>query len=620
MKSLTFKSNRNLFSLEKLTDFYFQIKDEALPLGFIIVCDLDDVWLKKDNDCKFCSFCFDGWYSGRKKSMFFLKKDKQKTLDDREWRDKIDDAFFNQVFSFIDNFSNDSDKWEIWPLQSRWKKFWPFKSKLSPQKVIAVPYDLCVKCNKRNFIQYDDTEKMKLFEEEGARIFKNFNNRLNSSFPDIQEGLPRLKNFLLEETVGLVSYFNTFQQRGLPKGFLKDLNLSTLLTELPNFKDTSRKDNSRSILCGGEDKDKEVSQIKAIMEFIERYSLINIVFDSPILDQREGDNLNYCELKNFVGHFKEELIKPQFLKNFSDHLIWGVDVLAENKVLLPLQTLFNVKYFLKKYGKGFLSDYIPPTSSNGFAAHFDASKALEKSVLELVERDAFVRWWMRPEEVVVVKPEEKVKQELDRVVGGLQAILSKDNLEARLLKLMSPLNVPVVFAFITSPEDGLPALLVGSAADFDIYNASIKAISELEISALNFIARFKKDPDWVEKGIDLENLKDIKKTSDHIYFYHHPEVLPRLKFMDKILNFEPQIFDGAQATKNIDQLKEEMVKQNMHWYAIDATPKAFEKFGAFVARSFVPELYPLYFGSAFPFKTDGISSLSVAKELPHCFP
>jgi len=607
MQSLTFKFNKKLYSLEKLTDFYFQIKSEELPLGLIVICDLDDVWLKKVNDSKFCSFCFEGWYSGKKKGKIFLKKDAPKTLNDRQWQDKVDDVFFNRVSFFTNNFSDDSGKWEIWPL----------KSKDSLQKVVAIPYDLCDKCHRRNFIRSDGPKELKFFEEEGNCLFESFKNKLGFSEFDAKEDLHRLKDFLLKEAVGLVSYFNTFQESGLPKGFLKDLHLSTLLTELPSYKD-----GPRSILCGGEDKNKEISQIKAIMEFIERYALMNIVFDSSILCRREGDGFekfNYCALEQFVGHFKEELVSSKFLKTFSNHQVWGVDILAKEKVLLPLQALFNTKYFLKKYGTA-LSGYIPPTSSNGFAAHFDENKALEKSVLELIERDAFVRWWMKPEEVVAIKPEGEVELELNRVVGGLQEILGKKNLEVRLLKLPSPLSLPSVFAFITSPEDGLPALLVGASAGFDVCSASIKAISELEIAALNFIARFQKDPNWVEKGVDLENFKDIKNSSDHIYFYHHPEVLSKLNFLDKVLNLKPQVLDDAQSIKNVGQLKEEMIRQKMHWYAIDATPKVFEKFGAFVARSFVPELYPLYFGSAFPFKTDDLSSLSVAENLPHCFP
>ncbi len=602
MQNFTFNFNKKLYHLEKLSDFYFQVKSEELPESLLIISDLNSIWIADSNNSSFCSFCFKYRYLCWKKKQVFLSGEDIDKLDDKYWTKKIDEDFLRKLLFCVSNFSSSSQKrWELWLLPSA----------ILETSFELIPYDICKSCNPRVFIEGDDFEN---FEKEGEEIFDNFNQRLGK----VSNKEDDLSTFLLDESVGFVSFFNSFKGSGLPNDFLENTYISTLLTMLPS----AGKEEPTATLCGGEDESKSLSKTKATMEFVERYSLKNISYNTSILKTKDEnfESFDSSIFDNFSALFQKNLVTPSFKKSFSNYLVWGTDVLKNSKTLVPLQAFFNAKTMLEQYGIKF-NDFVPTSSSSGFAAHIDGKKALEKSILELVERDAFIRWWMRPENAISCRVPAGLQSKFQKILSVLSEVLGLDSLEGRLLLLKSPLRVPVLFAFITSKDYEMPpAMLVGAGADFDLKKACEKAISELGIAALNFVARFSKDPNWVEKGVDLKNFQNIRSPQDHIYFYHHSEVLPRLKFLDKVLNLDEVALDKIDGPKNIEQLKEEMKKKGMDWYAIDATPQIFKKFGVFVARSFVPQLYPLSFGAHWPFDLKDVSQISVAADLPHCFP
>ncbi|KKP25809.1 MAG: hypothetical protein UR14_C0004G0061 [candidate division TM6 bacterium GW2011_GWE2_31_21] len=564
-----------------------------IPNEISVICDCDQVWLKKGKN-KFCSCCFDQIYFFSKNKKSFLNpniKIKKKLCK------KIDAEVLKKVLEFFQSYKISDKYWTILDLHTK-----------QIDKVKDVVLDFCSVCSKREILNLQN----KIYPKYAKRALQNFSQKLSQK--ETQFDLEVFKKKYLAKSSPYSLLFATFCGSGLENDFLKDSYLSTLLAVLP-----AKSQQDSMMLCGGHDKDEKIAAIKAVMEFVERYALRNLSLNSPIfISYKDEKDLHFASMGDFKKQFKKELVDKKFENDLEKYTTIAIDVTAEKAVLIPLQTIFNSEKFLTA-NRLDLNKCAISSTSNGFAAHSNFEKAAEKSVLELVERDAFIRWWSKPENCIVLKVAKKLQKEMDLIVNFI-----KDNLNVetyiKFLLLSSPLNVPVVLAYLSSSQkDGYPAIIVGASADFDLESAKTKAFSELKIGILNFIARFQKDPKWLEKGIDLESFKKFDIPEDHFYFYQHPEVLPHLKFLKVILNSKSQENVKCDGPKNFDELKVKVKKQGFNWYLVDTTPKVFEKSGVFVVRSFIPQLYPLYFGAIWPFDMK-CSKLSVASKFPHCFP
>ncbi|MCK4265579.1 YcaO-like family protein [Candidatus Babeliales bacterium] len=590
MHKFELKSSKKMYRLERLSDFYFEINSNSLPSEKIIISDLRNLFIGPRTN--FCDFCFKHRYLCYLSEQTFLGG--QNSALPENWQEFLSEDFFD----FVDNAleTSEHDLWNLWDLKS---------SEGSAFELI--PYDMCDECFPRKNVELSlDSE----VNQEGSILLDKFLNKLKSC--PVKDNSELFK-FLFEDSFGFVSYFNTFAEAGFgDKDLEKSLDahcVSTLLSVMP----TSR-GGSETVMCGAQDTDEEISKIKAVMEFIERYSLHNLIFKSQEMHTKEEleeleKKFSIVDVSSFLNLFDSKVTTSKGKESLYSDLVWSVDIVNASKALLPLNCLYSI-------GK---ISFIRPSSS-GFAAHYDSNKALESSVLELIERDSFFRFWFKPETAEVLELNSELQGSLDNVIKMLKVSLGNDHLQAKVLLLKSPLDVPVAFAYITSDDlSKPPALISGFGASLELDDAIYHALKELRIGGLNLIARFQKDSSWIDEKIDFSSFENMKTPQDHMYFYHHPSVKSHVKFLKYFEDKEPTLLFQNIGPKNLDELRDAFKKNNMHWYAIDATPVVFEKYGVFVVRSFSPELYPLQFGANVAFDMNNISSVSVAKEMPHLF-
>ena len=71
--------------------------------------------------------------------------------------------------------------------------------------------------------------------------------------------------------------------------------------------------------------------------------------------------------------------------------------------------------------------------------HFSLQKAVINAALELVERDAYVRWWMKPEQFSIIKPLPHEQEYIAVITRFLGALGGNDLLDVRLMVLNSPI-------------------------------------------------------------------------------------------------------------------------------------------------------------------------------------
>jgi thiazole/oxazole-forming peptide maturase SagD family component len=439
----------------------------------------------------------------------------------------------------------------------------------------------------------------------GDEIAASFLKKLKIPLRDEAKKRKRLNSFLLKQSFGFVVHQDTFYGSGIEHDPLQGQYLTTFFSSF-----LGAEGNETLLLCGGQGSTKTLAQIKAIMEYIERYALRCKLLLSPVMCEES------LQCRDVLSLLDEKKISKQCINDINLYSIWATNVLIEQKELIPLQSIYDINSILnKKSENGFRAI----STGSGMAAHFDAGEALKRGTLELIERDAFMRWWLCPESGVVINVP-SVKKKSERIKNCLSLYLDNDDIEIRLIQLSSPVNIPVVIAIATSSNfKKPPALLLGASSGFDLKEVAARAIEELGIATLNIVARFQKDSQWLSKPPDLSSLGSMNSPQDHMYLYHHPELLEHLLFLPEILNQKPTkiIVDGP---SSMDELKEALKAKKMDLCVLDVTPEIFQEYGVTVVRCFIPQLHQLYFGFPLPTNMKEKSQLSVADTLPHCFP
>lgn len=342
---------------------------------------------------------------------------------------------------------------------------------------------------------------------------------------------------------------------------------------------------------------KELAELKSTMEFIERYAFIEQTI--PLVSNEYDKELIQEQLSLY-----SRAISPDEMSEIKGSSVWAMDL--TNYTVSPVPTQFI-------YDKGKLK-FIRPCSS-GFAAHVDFQKSLISGILELVERDAFIRFWHDPMRAYDFQPGNKVLNAVNDIIDALDLVLNNGNLFGRCYAVKSPTGIPVVMTTISSKDyNKPPSLIFGYGVGFSLHQALLKSLDELRTNALNFLVGVSSDKDFLRKNHDYRNIKSIP---DRMNFYstHHPR--SRLAFLE----MENPVIDGAYKNldkENLGTVVKQFSDNHLKIYGIDMTPACFKDKNVYVTRAFSPNLFPLQYEEENSFDLN-TSELSLKDELPHFF-
>lgn len=207
--------------------------------------------------------------------------------------------------------------------------------------------------------------------------------------------------------------------------------------------------------AGGED-----APERAIAEAIERFCMLHAPPDrrAATLDEIEDLSLDESQLQTLLFRDEERDTAgfrfPRFTRDLPLDWSWARHAVHEQRVLVPTSLVGRVPE-----GSVRLVD----ATSNGYAAHRHRRDAVERAILEVIERDAVLRaWYLR-----LALPE------LEAVASC--STLPGHRVSARLAT--QDVDVPVVWLLATSPDG---ALRSASAAALSIDEAFRRAVGELE--------------------------------------------------------------------------------------------------------------------------------------------
>jgi ribosomal protein S12 methylthiotransferase accessory factor len=195
-------------------------------------------------------------------------------------------------------------------------------------------------------------------------------------------------------------------------------------------------DKGLELRAGSNEWDKELGAIKAKGELLERLSTA-----AP---------LDIAIEKHF---------DTSFLVSLCDENVYAKRMLGFGKVKVSLGEIY---YLLRRIQGG----YARQVTTSGAAGHFDYDKAVLGALLELIQRDSFIVYWLN-----TIAPK-KIKIDNSKLKEGsflLKTIrdLEKYNLDYYFLDTTSDLGIPTCVCVLVSDSPTGKRIVLGSASGFN---------------------------------------------------------------------------------------------------------------------------------------------------------
>ncbi|HEX5724789.1 MAG TPA: YcaO-like family protein [Longimicrobiaceae bacterium] len=330
----------------------------------------------------------------------------------------------------------------------------------------------------------------------------------------------------------------------------------------------------------GMDADPAAARTKALMEGIERWCLEAAAHRS-IVEGRMEDVPGTVDPRDFHLYTDEQYATPGFpYRRYlpEQRLRWteGYDPVAGATRRVPLETVASV------WPAG-APQPICQLTSIGTAAHGSYAAAALGALLEVMERDAVMRWWYR-----LASPWAAWRLPLpdDPAPGSLAP-------GARALTLLeiSPWPELSVLLAAATAEDGRPPYLaLGAGAAVRPRSAVRKAANEAVVNLLGFAARGEAPPPRFHM--------EPREHGEH-YAWNAES----LTLLDGLLPVpgaaplpEPDAAPERDAAGDLAVVLDTLVSRECTPVLVDLTPPSLHRRGVRIVRAVVPQLLPMCFG------------------------
>ncbi|MFD3443126.1 YcaO-like family protein [Microbacteriaceae bacterium 4G12] len=284
------------------------------------------------------------------------------------------------------------------------------------------------------------------------------------------------------------------------------------------------------------------ARLACVGEAVERFSLSG---PRSFLHQPVGEHENQVPPAAFARFAAEQYEEPGFpfpAVRDGDRLAWvpSREVGTTRAVLVPAQ----MAVFVDAHALG--EPHYEPATSSGVAAGPTFAFAAKRAILELVERDAFQRTWLRgePPPAFDWRRSPQLSDPARRELTRLEALCDGRGAAISLRVLPSAFGVPVLLAVVRSDLIGVA---VGCAADIDLDRAALNAAREA-LHTCNWALRL--------LGTEPVEAHEVRDFEDHIRFHCRPSARPASAFLsssaERVVHVEaasgwPAITDGILA-------------------------------------------------------------------------
>jgi ribosomal protein S12 methylthiotransferase accessory factor len=341
---------------------------------------------------------------------------------------------------------------------------------------------------------------------------------------------------------------------------------------------------------------KKEALIKTIMETLERFYLTISPTDKELIKdnflnlkeklKEKSNKIKILNPENFF-HIIVKNNKFRFNQKTNFHWVKAIDLLTNNKVLIPAQLFYFT--FSKE-------PIIRFPDSSGTASNFSINDALKSSVLELIERDSFAIFFYTKKEqrrVDLLKiNNKKLKEIIEKINKYRLLVYSFD--------IATDLNIPTIASFIVDKSGIGPALTCGVATDFNVTKALKKSILEC-CQALNSL----RDISLIKNEKIKTQLTKKSPITKRLIFWSKKENLFYFKYLfslKPIPIFSHKVKENIENNKNqLKKIKKMATSKKINIFWKKVSPKILEKYNIFVVKSVSPDLIPLSLFYDFPY-------------------
>lgn len=385
---------------------------------------------------------------------------------------------------------------------------------------------------------------------------------------------------------------------------------SGLRYEMPGHLACARlKRDTTTDFAWGVDADPGRSSTKAFAEAIERHG-----WQSPsALQSATAESLaSACDVPTLTGYSAGQYADPAFpFSPFTPtrEYWWasGVDIATGNPVHVPADLVYSRAGLV---ASGHASDKpLTWSTTSGCAAAASLEAGIERALLELVERDAFMRHWLAQRAGTMIAP--------GSIPGHLRTrIRLVEEAGCRVCLQWLPSSWGAVI-LASASHDELGFTTLGAAAAPDPEDALVRAISELESRV--FV--------WLNGLAAIEPITPdaVRTPADHFVLYTQRNWYRHAETFLMAQASEPASFSAltSRMTTVSTTLACRMAERGLAPFFVDITPaqNAIDqgRTPLTVVRAFVPTLVPLTFGARLEPRAS-VDSVHPDASFPHPFP
>lgn len=322
-----------------------------------------------------------------------------------------------------------------------------------------------------------------------------------------------------------------------------------------------------------------IAERKAVMEGLERYASGYVPRSDLIVTSAKKLGVKAIDPRRVVNYsekqYKNGLSFVPFSEDRAYHWKEVVTFPGKKKLYIPVECLYypiRGEYIKEKHTF---------TSSSGVAAAFSFKDALLWGLCEAIERDAFMLIWLNRISMPRISLESLPSEQRQRL-SKIESL----GFSVNVINITLDLAPVVLIAAVSNKR--MPALILGSASDFDIVKAISKATDEVE---QQLYWNLKKG----HKNHTLSDQKDVVGVSGHMALYHSGTHLRKASFLwggEKIALKAK--YSGGKADLGI--LSDLLESRKIELVTADLTPKFLAKLGLRVVRAIPLDIVPISFG------------------------
>lgn len=338
---------------------------------------------------------------------------------------------------------------------------------------------------------------------------------------------------------------------------------------------------------------KEEALSKTVGEALERFFLSKYKRDDlkhasyRQIKRSRKHTLDINTLNGFLPWQKE--LRTQLSCTEDSELYWvvGEEYPSGKKIYLPAQLVFwNYKHDEEKM--------LARITTSGCAGHFTKEQAVLAGLLENIQRDGFLVYWLNNLAPRVLD----ISTVHDPEVDAFMEYLKRYRMEVIFLNTTTDIGVPTVTCVaIDRASEGGPIISLGAAAGFDIPNLLIHSAIEAVI-----VNAYAANNDTCELKKDYLPFRDASITRrERLTMWKGPEMEKRIR---PFLSGEKQSVQEFIGTANeVKKPKEQLeyvmrrfekLGRGYEVYVYEVRSPILKALGYHVVRTIVPQLLPLY--------------------------